>query len=683
MNKYKVGILLCLLSIGMVSYAGTLKKTFVFDTGNLSFSQSDGFDVVKIKGGQLTDKAGKPQLPSKMVQLSIPSNAKLENVIINSTECEDISGAYNIYPAQLPSVVSEETKAPFMAPDVKTYSSSAEYPEKLVEYGEQNMGGYKIVYLNIHPVKYIPSEKKLKVYSKVELTINYKEDLSVNLRKTELGKEVFRKMVKEIVANPEDVVSNEVSFLPVLADTAEYLIVTSDALVSEFQRLANWKIAKGMTAQVKTVSWILSNYTGRDDAEKVWYFLKDYFANHGTVYVALCGDTNIVPTRKCWWRIAMVTDDKRITCDLYFSDLNGPWNSNSDANWGDPWYDSIPDMAPDVIVGRLPAGSVGEAKILVDKIESYTTNTALGYVLNMTGGVFIAPTSTFDARMDEIAGQMPAKYDFTKFYESDGFSGKTQAIAQLNTGPHFVCWSSHGDSVSLYANSAKTQSIKLADALALTNGYNKLFVFNTIACKVVRFHQEDCPSEGFMLAPSGGAIAFTGNACVGLNPNSDNLMKEMAVSLFKDNDNPIGYAFSTTKGAHAAGAHSSDQERLLQYGFTLLGDPDLLVHKDTVAIGISEKTDFTCPLTKIYPNPASGNANFRLSGVAQGTKISLQIYDLSGSAVKSFSTVTDNSPVTTLIWDGHDNTGKKLKSGIYFYKVKNNSYEEKGKFIFL
>ncbi|MDD2890179.1 MAG: C25 family cysteine peptidase [bacterium] len=692
MNKYKVGILLCLLSIGMVSYAGTLKKTFVFDTGNLSFSQSDGFDVVKIKGGQLTEKTGEPQLPSKMVQLSIPSNAKLENVIINSTQYEDIPGTYNVYPAQAPqaiSDISEETKSSFTTPDAKIYNSSAQYPEKLIEYGEENMGGYKIVYINIYPVTYTPSEKKLKLYSKIDLTINYKEDKSSTLRKTELGKEVFRKMVREIVDNPEDVINNEVSFLPVLADTAEYLIVTGDALTEEFQRLADWKIAQGLTVQVKTVSWILSNYTtGRDNAEKIWYFLKDYFANHGTVYVTLGGDTNIVPVRRCWGRVVAkatdtkaIIDDKWMNCELYYSDLNGPWNSNNDANWGDPWYDSIPDMSPDVIVGRLPAGDATEAHTLMDKQYTYMTTAPTDtYLLNMTGKVSIDPSSMFNPRMDAIATEMPTKYHFTKFYESAGNGGKAKALAQLNTGPHFVCWASHGDSVSLHTNGAVNDPVKTADALGLTNG-TRLFILNTLACRVVRLTHNDCVAEGFMLAPNGGAIAFIGNGCTGLNSQSDTYMDQMAVAMFKDNENPIGYAFSTTKAARAASAHSSDREKALQYGLNLLGDPAMAIFNGTQ--GIEAMPDFIGQMAKIYPNPARGDAKFRLLGVAKGVKVSLQIYDLSGAVVKSFSTITDNSPVTTLTWDRRDDTGKKLKTGVYFYKVKNNSYEQKGKFVLL
>ncbi|MBI4723378.1 MAG: T9SS type A sorting domain-containing protein [Candidatus Stahlbacteria bacterium] len=102
-------------------------------------------------------------------------------------------------------------------------------------------------------------------------------------------------------------------------------------------------------------------------------------------------------------------------------------------------------------------------------------------------------------------------------------------------------------------------------------------------------------------------------------------------------------------------------------------------YKDCEPSGIERNNSLSIihnPQLKVYPNPARGNINLHLSGVAQ---IQLNIYDLSGRLVKSFPM----SPITTLKWDGIDNTNQKVKSGIYFYVVKYKNSELKGNFLFM
>lgn len=683
MNKYVVPVLMLVLC-GFASYVdgGTFKKTLNFDKGNLIFSQEAGYDVIMMKDGQVTDKVGTPQLPVKEINISIPSGAKVISVTVNSTESEIITGKYKIYPSQYPQVVSE-AKLPFVAPDVKIYAVASEYPGELVEYNEGNMSGYKIVALRVHPVTYTPTEEQVKFYSKIELTINYKETKASSIKKTERGKELFRNMVKKMVINPEDVEINDPPYLPLADDSAEYLIVTDASLVSEFQRLANLQIAKGLTVQIKSTSWIYANYTtGRDRQENIWYFLKDYVANHGTIYVAMCGDTNMVPCRWCWWRIPMITDDKNITCDLYFSDLDGPWNSNDDANWGDPWYDDTPDMYPDVIVGRLPVGSLAEAQTELGKIETYTTNPPRSYLYNVLITSTISTSSIFDPRGNLIASDLPVKFNVTKCYQSGGCYGREDLVAQLNSGFHFIFWQSHGDSINMQTNQANSEPLRGSDADALING-DSLSIFSPISCKVARFRQEDCTAEHLMNCPTGGAVAFVGNACVGLNPQSDTIVREFANVALKDAPKPIGEAFVTVKTLHTSSAHSSDNDRLLQYGYNLIGDPAMIMYTDTTIIPIEEKIDFVSPVTKIYPNPSTGGVKFNLSGMNKGETISFQIYDLGGRLIRSFAQIVTNSTAFTVYWDGLDNNGKKMQTGTYFYKVKNNSGEGKGKFILL
>ena len=88
----------------------------------------------------------------------------------------------------------------------------------------------------------------------------------------------------------------------------------------------------------------------------------------------------------------------------------------------------------------------------------------------------------------------------------------------------------------------------------------------------------------------------------------------------------------------------------------------------------------------VYPNPATTKTSikFRVHDSRLTTHDSrLTIHDISGRLVRSL-TITDNrTPNTEVTWDRRDLEGRKVKSGIYFYRLNYKDFEIKGKFIIL
>ena len=106
------------------------------------------------------------------------------------------------------------------------------------------------------------------------------------------------------------------------------------------------------------------------------------------------------------------------------------------------------------------------------------------------------------------------------------------------------------------------------------------------------------------------------------------------------------------------------------------------------------ETIFSHPPQVIFrcsPNPFSTTTHISLTlpsighsakGIGQKTSaqcqvpsdredIALHIYDISGRLVKSFSLTTNHSALTTAVsWDGRDNAGRRVKSGVYFVSLK-------------
>ncbi len=78
----------------------------------------------------------------------------------------------------------------------------------------------------------------------------------------------------------------------------EYVIITNAAMAPAFQALADWKTQKGVQAEVRTLEWVAATYPpGVDRAEQLRFFLADAYANWGTLWVLLGGDSDVIPVR--------------------------------------------------------------------------------------------------------------------------------------------------------------------------------------------------------------------------------------------------------------------------------------------------------------------------------------------------------------------------------------------------
>ena len=54
-----------------------------------------------------------------------------------------------------------------------------------------------------------------------------------------------------------------------------------------------------------------------------------------------------------------------------------------------------------------------------------------------------------------------------------------------------------------------------------------------------------------------------------------------------------------------------------------------------------------------------------------------------GRIVKSFSVSTDYSLLSTVVWSGDDDIGRKVPSGVYFIQMNSDNYQSQHKVIFV
>ncbi|UCC80380.1 MAG: Omp28-related outer membrane protein [Candidatus Zixiibacteriota bacterium] len=112
----------------------------------------------------------------------------------------------------------------------------------------------------------------------------------------------------------------------------------------------------------------------------------------------------------------------------------------------------------------------------------------------------------------------------------------------------------------------------------------------------------------------------------------------------------------------------SDQNREILQG-SKIGIPDLI----PLDVYDNPSIPNNFALSQNYPNPF--NAATRIDFHTEGVKVKLAVYDVTGSLVK---TLVDGSLETgshSIVWDGKDNSGSDVSSGVYFYRLSDSSGE--------
>ncbi|MCK4339661.1 MAG: T9SS type A sorting domain-containing protein [Candidatus Cloacimonetes bacterium] len=90
-----------------------------------------------------------------------------------------------------------------------------------------------------------------------------------------------------------------------------------------------------------------------------------------------------------------------------------------------------------------------------------------------------------------------------------------------------------------------------------------------------------------------------------------------------------------------------------------------------VRLGTGAGTEFPKEFTlyQNYPNPVKGSTTISFSLPENTEKVEILIYNIKGQLVKNLGVPGYELRVGKAVWDGKDNNGNQLASGIYFYKL--------------
>jgi len=109
----------------------------------------------------------------------------------------------------------------------------------------------------------------------------------------------------------------------------------------------------------------------------------------------------------------------------------------------------------------------------------------------------------------------------------------------------------------------------------------------------------------------------------------------------------------------------------------------ILSQKNKNASAIEElNSDKEFELGNSYPNPFNLTTTIRYE-IPNKSLVNLIIYDTTGRVVRTLKNGYQPAGVYEIQWQGHDDSGKPVSSGIYFYQLKTNGYIQTKKMILL
>jgi hypothetical protein len=634
-----------LLVIVAISIAGSITKTFTFNESDLVFDRYNEYVVPNLKGCQHTNEVGSPFLPMGIYNVLVPAMAEVTSITVENSESIEIPGVFNVMPTPEYQPISL-TKEPIINANPDAYALTANYPGRLVNYVQTgDKSGYRIASFFLYPVQYIPAEKRITLYTTITVKINFEEGIVAPTFLTKEQKDVFSQEMRSIVINPNDVER----YAPGehrLQNEVRYLLITTDAFVSSFQPLVDWRTKQGLKGEILTVNTISSTYPGRDVPEKIRNAIIYYYQNRGLIYVVLGGDVAYVPKRGVYISYGGYTYSD-MPSDLYFSDLTGSWDGDHDNTFGET-NDSV-NFYPEVYVGRASVSNTTQASTFVNKVLTFEKNPPPEYLKRiLLPSVMLFSSYNWHGHIvnDTIANITPVGWTDRSMIDP---TSTTPMRDSLNNGFEFCHVPAHGNETGFYTQTS-VQIYGVATANSQTNG-NKLFILNSIACHSGAFdYSSDCLAEAMMNNANGGSVATMQNSRYGWGSPPDLGPSEwMDVKfydfLFNKDSFRIGVAHARSKSMYTAQGISNGVWRWCIYELNLFGDPAMPMwtevpqnitaqYQQVVPLGPS---NFTVQVFK----PGMVAVNRALVSVQKGTEVYAQGYtDATGTAMIPISPVT-------------------------------------------
>jgi hypothetical protein len=371
------------------------------------------------------------------------------------------------------------------------------------------------------------------------------------------------------------------------------LILTRDVLANAFEAYADDRTGAGIPTVVRTVEWVEQNYPhGADLQETLRSFIREAYELWGIDTVLLGGDSDVIPARYAYSTYAPTPDE--VPTDLYYACLDGGWNDDGDAHWGEAYMDvSDPgdnaDLFPELYIGRLPVHNDAEIDAYRAKHDDYVRPQVTDYQNKMLwlsevlwpanynpGGTIYKNGADNSERIISLNDLNDGSKLLTRLYETtSNYPGslaltRQAAIDEMNAGHGLVTHIGHG---FRYTMSMGDLSLTNLQANALTNA-QRPFVLVMLNCTAAAF-DFPCLAEQFILNPNGGAVGVIGAAREAYPDGSQFYLEAWFEKLVDDPLTTVARALHEARLKYVANTFNDTVFRWTNFITTYLGDPTL------------------------------------------------------------------------------------------------------------
>ncbi len=384
------------------------------------------------------------------------------------------------------------------------------------------------------------------------------------------------------------------------ANRADYLMIAHRDLWSAAEALANYRRTRGLSVALVDIQDVYDEWSnGRLDPGAIRDFVAFAYGNWQSPapsYLMLLGGGHFD------YRMRTGLTMQPVLVPTYFACV-------------DPWVCEVAvdnefvtvsgsDRVPDLALGRLPARTLAEATVMVNKIISYENNPPAGA---WTGTLtFVAdnardasgapdPAGNFEALTNGIMTLVPSQYTANRvFYDpypnddnNEPYRYRTPSdttdaiVAAVNGGAVFLNYIGHA-SVTTWSHEAilRARDDGRNDVTRFTNGPRQPIVLD-MACVSGNFADPTFTGiEVMMLGwTTGGSVAGWGATGFGVATGHDHLHRGFYQAVFNGGVRTLGVATTAGKQALWASGRSLD----LMDTFDLLGDPALRINLQPTA----------------------------------------------------------------------------------------------------
>ena len=484
-------------SVSFVNYLSEIKA--------IKLKKNDQeFVKLLVDGYGENNKLGYASLPVIEELLIVPDNSnisiQIENIEEEIINLSDYNITQSLYPFQ-PSISKGEdvSKVPFYF-DNAYYSYKEFHINKLVETKYLGkMRGQQLARLLISPFSYNPSNNQLKIVTKIEVKLIFKNiniENEVNNRKKFYSSEfenLFKKAINYVPL--ENLTKDIITTYPV-----KYVIVSDPNFQSAIQPLIEWKTKKGfLVIEAYTNDPLVGNTTN-----SIRNYIKDMYDNAtpndpAPTYLLLVGDEAQVPS----------------------------FNGNAGSHISDMYYcefDGGGDFYPEMYYGRF-SGTISEhierqvEKTLMHEMYTFPNPSFLEDIVLVAG---------VDASMAPTYGNGQINYGTNYYFNaahnhnvhnylygvlapgalfSSDMSGASSAIINdISDGTSFANYTAHCG-----PSGWSDPSFENSDISGLNN-INKFGVMIGNCCQSNKFDEPVCFGESLLRANKKGAVGYIGGS---------------------------------------------------------------------------------------------------------------------------------------------------------------------------